>query len=103
MPNDYLQKIASYFATQPIKKAWLFGSFAREEASADSDIDILVVFNDNIRIGMKFIEMIGTLEQMLNRTVDLVEEKTLLPWVRPTVEKERILIYERKLGELIDC
>ena len=34
--------VAEYFKTQPVKKAWLFGSFARGEETHASDIDILV-------------------------------------------------------------
>ena len=37
------QKIANYFKTQPVLKAWLFGSFARGEQTRNSDVDILIV------------------------------------------------------------
>ncbi len=33
------QQIAEYFKTQPVLKAWLFGSFARGEQREDSDVD----------------------------------------------------------------
>ena len=36
-------QIAEYFKTQPVLKAWLFGSFARGEEREDSDVDILFV------------------------------------------------------------
>lgn len=45
-------KIASYFATQPIVKAWVFGSYARGEAHRGSDIDILVVFDKNANVSL---------------------------------------------------
>ena len=35
------QLIAEYFKTQPVLKAWLFGSYARGEEHEDSDVDIL--------------------------------------------------------------
>lgn len=35
------QLIAEYFKTQPVLKAWLFGSYARGEEREDSDVDIL--------------------------------------------------------------
>ncbi|MBP3286438.1 MAG: nucleotidyltransferase domain-containing protein [Prevotella sp.] len=35
------EKIAEYFKTQPVLKAWLFGSFARGEETPESDVDIL--------------------------------------------------------------
>jgi predicted nucleotidyltransferase len=34
------QKIADYFKTQPIERAWLFGSFARGEETPISDVDM---------------------------------------------------------------
>ena len=34
------QQIADYFKTQPVLKAWLFGSFARGEETPESDVDI---------------------------------------------------------------
>ena len=37
------QKIAEYFETQPVLKAWIFGSFARGEETPQSDVDILFV------------------------------------------------------------
>ena len=40
------QVIAEYFKTQPILKAWLFGSFSRGEEHPDSDVDLLVIYDD---------------------------------------------------------
>ena len=37
------RKIAEYFKTQPVLKAWLFGSFARGEEREDSDVDLLIL------------------------------------------------------------
>ena len=47
METNTLNTIRQYLATQPIKKAWLFGSYSRGEERADSDIDILVEYNDS--------------------------------------------------------
>ena len=46
------QVIADYFKTQPVLKAWLFGSFARGEEREDSDVDILVKFDRSLPIGL---------------------------------------------------
>ena len=46
--------IADYFKTQPVLKAWLFGSFARGEETPTSDVDILVVLDHSQPIGLKF-------------------------------------------------
>ncbi|MBQ1797713.1 MAG: nucleotidyltransferase domain-containing protein, partial [Prevotella sp.] len=44
------ETIAEYFKTQPVLKAWLFGSFARGEERPDSDVDLLVEFDKNARV-----------------------------------------------------
>ena len=36
-----IQQIAEYFKTQPVLKAWLFGSYSRGEQRDDSDVDML--------------------------------------------------------------
>ena len=51
------QMMAEYFKTQPVLKAWLFGSFARGEQTQDSDIDILVVLDHSQPVGLKFFGM----------------------------------------------
>ncbi len=90
------QKIAEYFKTQPVLKAWLFGSFARGEETPESDVDILVVYDRSQPIGLfKLSEMHLALEDLLNKPVDLVEEAMMYPWVSDSVNQDRKLIYER--------
>ena len=87
--------IANYFKTQPVLKAWLFGSFARGEETPISDVDILVVLDHSQPIGLKFFGMWNDLEQLLGRSVDLVTEGSLADFARKSVEQDNILIYER--------
>ena len=87
--------IAEYFKTQPVMKAWLFGSFARGEEHPDSDVDLLVVIDHSRPVGLKFFGMWNDLEEMLDRKVDLVEEGTLLPFARESANRDKKLIYER--------
>ncbi|MCR4660210.1 MAG: nucleotidyltransferase domain-containing protein [Bacteroidales bacterium] len=91
------QQISDYFATQPVLKAWVFGSYARGEERKDSDIDLLVQFDrKNAKVGMfKYCAMILDLENILHRGVDLVEEGALLPFAERTANKDKKLIYER--------
>ncbi len=91
------RKIAEYFKTQPVRKAWLFGSFARGEEREDSDVDILVEFDHREPIGLfMYARMWRELEQRIGRRVDLVEEGTLLPFAANSANREKSLIYERK-------
>lgn len=87
--------IAEYFKTQPVVKAWIFGSFARGEETPTSDVDILVVLDYSQPIGLKFYGMWNDLESILDRSVDLVTENSLADFARESVERDKILIYER--------
>lgn len=94
--NSIIPSIQGYFATLPITKAWLFGSYSRGEESAESDVDILVAFDKNAKISLfKYADIICQLETILNHKVDLVEEGSLLPFAQETANKDKILIYER--------
>ena len=67
----------------------LFGSFARDQATGASDLDILVQFDgpatSEAYFGVQFY-----LEDLLDRRVDLVTEKALRPELRPYVEREAV-------------
>ena len=90
------QTIADYFKTQPVVKAWLFGSYSRGEQRPWSDVDILVQYDRSHLIGlMKIASMKVDLEDLLNCEVDLVEEGTLRPWAVENVNRDKKLIYER--------
>jgi predicted nucleotidyltransferase len=89
------EQIANYFKTQPVLKAWLFGSFARGEETELSDVDILVVLDDSQHIGLKFFGMYEDLKALLGRNVDLVTARSLAPYARKSVDHDKILIYER--------
>ena len=90
------QQIAEYFKTQPVLKAWLFGSFARGDQREDSDVDILVQFDRSSPIGLlAYIRMHRELEEKLGRKVDLVEEGTLRPAAQLTANRDLKVIYER--------
>ena len=92
-----IREMADYFKTQPVTKAWLFGSYARGEETLDSDIDILVKYDENARISLLTIShMMGEIEQRIGRRVDLVEEGCLLPFAVETANRDKQLIFERK-------
>ena len=91
-----LQTIADYFKTQPVVKAWLFGSFARGEETPLSDVDLLVQYEEDGISLLKHAAMICELEKLLDRSVDIVEDGTLRQRVKESVNLDRKLIYERE-------
>lgn len=80
-----------------VKRLALFGSFARGEATAQSDIDILVDFEEPRRkpLGLfKWGELEDELGKRLGRKVDLVSDVALNRHIRPYVEKDLVVIYD---------
>lgn len=91
-----VEELKKYFATQPIIKAWLFGSFSRGEETQDSDVDIMVKYDYSADISLFTVGGIYMdLRKLLGREVDLVEENTLEPYAAKYANNEKILIYER--------
>ena len=78
------------FSQFPIKSIGLFGSAARDDFQESSDIDILVDFNEPI--GIEFIDLADTLEEILNHKVDLVSRNGIKPKYFKEIEKDLIYV-----------
>jgi len=92
--ND-IQIVKDYFSGQPVIKAYLFGSYSRNEADSNSDVDILVDLDYSEHIGLGFVTMQSELQQKLQKKIDLVSSKAVSKYIKPFVEQDKILIYER--------
>lgn len=71
-----------------VKKAEIFGSFARGEEKKTSDIDIIIEFNR----GRSLLDMSGLkieLETLLNRNVDLVTYNSIDPLIKDSILADR--------------
>ncbi len=90
-----LESLKNYFNTQPVLKAYLFGSYVRGQADSDSDIDILVDLDYSQKIGLRFIQMKLDLEKLLNSKVDLVSSNGLSKYIKPIIDTEKLVIYAR--------
>ena len=73
-----------------IKRLALFGSYARNEQTLSSDLDIMVEFKKPI--GIEFIELAEALEKALNLKVDLVSQNAVKPRFMKLIEKELIYV-----------
>ena len=96
MDANVIQKVREYLSTQPVLKAWVFGSFSRGEQTPSSDVDIIVVFDEKADVSLiGYIRIQYELETIFGRKVDLVEEGSLLPFAVESANRDRKLIYER--------
>lgn len=69
--QNMIPKIRQFLAGQPIKKAWLFGSCSRGEETADSDVDILVAYDNSDSMSLLAIsEIMVALSKLLDKRVD---------------------------------
>jgi hypothetical protein len=71
-----------------VKKLGLFGSFVYEEHHAESDVDLLVEFEQGKKTFDNFIELSFLLEDLFQRRVELVTPEALSPYIGPHIMKE---------------
>jgi len=74
-----------------VKSLAIFGSVARDEATPDSDVDILVEFDVPVTFDL-YMDVKFYLEDNLETRVDLVSGLMLKPLIRSTVEQEAIYV-----------
>jgi len=70
-----------------VSRVALFGSIARDEATFDSDVDLLVEFQGPVGL-FHFVHVKRFLEQLLGRPVDLVTSDALHPALREVILAE---------------
>jgi predicted nucleotidyltransferase len=89
-------QIASFCQRNRIRRLALFGSVLREDFASDSDVDVLVEFEPNPRIGLiRFAAMENELTELLGRKVDLNTANCLSPYFRDSVLEEAETVYEQ--------
>jgi predicted nucleotidyltransferase len=72
-----------------VKKIGIFGSYVSGQNKKGSDIDILIEFKSDARIGLfEFIEINSYLSKLLNMRVDLVEKTGLKPFIGKNILRE---------------
>ncbi len=79
-----------------MKRAYLFGSAVRGKRTPDSDVDILVELDYEQGADFyRFLDMQDQLPVLLNKPVDLVTANGLSPFIKPYIDHEKQLIYEK--------
>ena len=73
-----------------VRELWLFGSYVRAEQTADSDVDILVTFDNPHLSLIEFIQLEQQLAAALGIKVDLVEREMLKPTLSQNILQEAV-------------
>ena len=93
--TDELKKLCSIFR---VKRLYIFGSATNNNFNADSDVDLLISFEDDLSVEEytnNFFALHEKLSSLFVRSIDLVTERTLSnPYFIESVNKTKQLIYE---------
>jgi predicted nucleotidyltransferase len=84
-----IQAVAPELKAHAVRELWLFGSAARGELRAASDVDLLVDFDAPITL-FEFARLRRYLESLLDRPVDLVTRDALKPQLRERILREAV-------------
>lgn len=101
MPKDeqikqIAEKTAPVFEKYGIEYAGLFGSYARGDEKAESDVDILVRRGNQSLSLFDFISMKDEISDILNKKVDLISEKAVIPYFKDHIFHDLKAIYGEK-------
>ena len=89
--TEIAKKVEPVFKKYGVKYAALYGSHARGEARADSDVDILVEYGRPL--GFEYFDMRHELKKHLGREVDVITEESMNEFLRPYIVPDLTPIY----------
>jgi uncharacterized protein len=94
LTNQEIEKIKHFFSDKPVKSVYLFGSYARGEASEDSDVDLLIDWDYTKPIGWNYGFWWEEVKNLLSKNVDFVSAKWVSPIIEKYINEDKVLIYE---------
>ena len=96
LTTEYIKQIISgFFEKKPVKKVWLFGSYARGEADENSDVDVLVEIDYKSLVGLEYFSWQEDLANKLKKKVDIVSVGWENKYIKPFLDIDKLVIYER--------
>ncbi len=93
--NELLEKlieVLKHFTA--IKKAWIFGSFSREESHLNSDLDLTIETDKDFSY-FELAEVKHTIENAIQKKIDIGFMDSFKPFILESVKPDLKLIYER--------
>lgn len=90
--SEIKKKIAPILKRHEVKKASVFGSFARGEAKARSDVDLLIEYKKKDKSLFDLVNLKIELEEILGRKVDIVTYNSIYWRLREHILSEQVII-----------
>lgn len=96
--QNKIPAIVALMKKHRVKRAYAFGSVVKGDFNKDSDIDLLIAFEDNldpVEYGQHYFDLADQLEELLKRPVDLITEASLKnPYFIKSLNETKIPLYE---------
>jgi len=94
------QTVSDYFKDKPVKRVYLFGSYARGDADENSDVDLLVDLDRSKKVGWTFFSWLEELQSRFQSKIDLISnvdkpEQTTNWGFMQRINREKYLLYEK--------
>ncbi|MFW9917143.1 MAG: nucleotidyltransferase family protein [Candidatus Thorarchaeota archaeon] len=90
--SELFEKIVNFLQKYNIKRIAVFGSFANDLETSESDIDLLVEFQGRISL-LNLVTIELALSEALGMNVDLLTEKSISPYIIEKIKAEMKVIY----------
>ncbi len=92
--------VTDYFKDKPVKRVYLFGSYARGDADENSDVDLLVDLDRSKKVGWTFFSWLEELQSRFQSKIDLLSnvdkpEQTTNWGFMQRINREKFLLYEK--------
>ena len=90
------ERLRPIFDSYPVNQATLFGSYARGDMTPESDLDMVIDCDDEMK-NIKFYAMWADVEEDLKKSVDMIANTELIKntEIYDSVKKEGVVIYEK--------
>ncbi len=94
--NDIKELLSEVLNNTEVKKAILFGSYAKNKPTKKSDIDILIDSDGKIK-GLKFFAIIDKIKEKFDKEVDIIEKAEINHGskIEKEIEKTGVIVYEK--------
>ena len=94
--SDLKRRLVPFCQSHGVARLEVFGSLARGDAHPGSDIDLLITFRPEVRLGLEFFALQDELEAMLGSRVDLLTRRSVEKDPNP-IRRRSILAFTREL------